>query len=161
MLSEKQSGYARLLLSVTTRAFVLQKACLFSCNDFYRYTQDGGILSEKQRSFYEQNGYLVIKELVTPADLQAYKDRFQGICCRDVKVRGLTIMKDVAIAKSEFQANEKAVTKIQHFQNDEVLSQYFQSPAIIPYVTSIIGEDIAAMHTMLINKPPDPGEYDK
>ena len=67
-------------------------------------------------------------------------------------------MKDVAIAKSEFQPNEKAVTKIRHFHNDEVLSQYFYSPAIIPYVSSIIGEDVVAMHTMLINKPPDPGE---
>ena len=67
-------------------------------------------------------------------------------------------MKDVAIAKSEYQADEKAVTKIQHFHNDEVLSRYFYSPAIVPYVASIIGEDVAAMHTMLINKPPDPGE---
>ena len=29
---------------------------------------------------------------------------------------GLTIMKDVAIAKSEFDTNERAVTKIQNFQ---------------------------------------------
>ena len=67
-------------------------------------------------------------------------------------------MRDVAIAKSEYQADERAVTKIQDYQHDEVLSQYFYSPAIIPYVSSIIGEDIMAMHTMLINKPPDPGE---
>ena len=67
-------------------------------------------------------------------------------------------MKDVAIAKSEYRADEKAVTKIQHFHNDEVLSQYFYSPAIVPYVTSIIGDDAVAMHTMLINKPPDPGK---
>ena len=128
---------------------------LYTC----RYSQDGGILSDEQRAFYEQNGYLVIKELVSPSDLQVSKDRFQSICCRDIKVRGLTIMKDVAIAKSEYRANEKAVTKIQHFQNDKVLSQYFHSPAIIPYVASIIGEDVVAMHTMLINKPPDPGEW--
>ena len=125
---------------------------------FYRYSQDGGILSDEQRAFYDQNGYLVIKELVSPSDLQTYKDRFQSICCRDVKVRGLTIMKDVAIAKSEYQADEKAITKIQHFHNDEVLSRYFHSPAIVPYVASIIGDDVVAMHTMLINKPPDPGE---
>ena len=28
----------------------------------------------------------------------------------------MTIMKDVAIAKSEFQSGERAVTKVQHFQ---------------------------------------------
>ena len=31
--------------------------------------------------------------------------------------------------------------------------------SFIPYVTSIIGEDIMAMHTLLINKPPDPEDY--
>ena len=95
---------------------------------------------------------------MSPSDVQAYRDRFQSICRHDVKVRGLTIMKDFAIAKSKFQPKEKAVTKIQHFHNDEVLSQYFYSPTIIPHVSSIIGEDVVAMHTMLINKPPDPGE---
>ena len=95
---------------------------------------------------------------MSPSDLQVYKERFQNICSHKVKVPGLIIMKDVAIAKSEYQADERAVTKIQDFQYDEVLSQYFQLPSIIPYVTSIIGEDIMAMHTMLINKPPDPGE---
>ena len=129
------------------------------CNIYYcRYSQDGGILSNEQRAFYEQNGYLVIRELVSPSDLQLYKDRFQSICSCEVEVAGMTIMRDVALAKSECQATEKAITKIQDFQFDEVLSQYFHLPAIIPYVTSIIGEDVVAMHTMLINKPPDPGE---
>ena len=94
---------------------------------------------------------------MSPSDVQAYRDRFLSVCCRDVKVQGLTIMKDVAIAMSEFQPNEKAVTKIQHFFNDEMLLQYFYSPAIIPHVSSII-DDVVAMHTMLLNKPPDPGE---
>ena len=125
---------------------------------FFRYTQDGGVLSDEQRAFYDQNGYLVIRELVSPFDLQVYKNRFQSICSDKVKVPGLMIMRDVAIAKSEYQADESAVTKIQDFQYDEVLSQYLFSSTIVPYVTSIIGEDIMAMHTMLINKPPDPGK---
>ena len=95
---------------------------------------------------------------MSSSDLQVYKDRFQNICSHKVEAPGMVIMRDVAIAKSEYQADERAVTKIQDFQHDEVLSQYFYSPAIIPYVSSIIGEDIMAMHTMLINKPPDPGE---
>ena len=108
----------------------------------YRYSQDTGILSDEQRTFYEQNGYLVIKELVSASDLQVYKDRFQMICSSKVKPPGMVIMRDVAIAKSEYQGDERAVTKIQDFQYDEVFFQYFHSPAIIPYVTSIIGGDI-------------------
>ena len=91
---------------------------------------------------------------MSPSNLQAYHERFQNICSHKVEAP----MRDVAIAKSEYQADESAVTKTQDFQYDEVLSQYFQLSSIVPYVTSIIGEDIMAIHTMLINKPPDPGE---
>lgn len=124
----------------------------------YRYTQDVGILSNDQRQFYEENGYLLVKDLVSPSELQTYRDRFQSICCHDVTIPGLTIMRDVAIAKSEYQPGERAVTKIQDFQFDDVLFKYCSLPSIIPYVSSVIGDDIMAMHTMLINKPPDPGE---
>ena len=73
------------------------------------------------------------------------------------QVPGLTIMKDVAIAKSEFTADQRAVTKIQSFQCDPVLMQYCTLPEVLPYVESFVGADVMAMHTMLINKPPDPG----
>ena len=33
-----------------------------------------------------------------------------------LQVPGLTVMKDVAIAKSEFKPSERAITKIQDFQ---------------------------------------------
>ena len=69
----------------------------------YRYSQDTGILSDEQRTLYEQNGYLVIKELVAASDLQVYKDCFQMICNSKVKLSGMVIMRDVAIAKSEYQ----------------------------------------------------------
>ena len=39
-------------------------------------------------------------------------------------------MKDVAIAKSEFLSGEKAITKIQDFQNDEELFEYCCEPEV-------------------------------
>ncbi len=42
-------------------------------------------------------------------------------------------------------------------QYDPVLSGYCTQAGILEHVQSIIGPDIMAMHTMLINKPPDPG----
>ena len=38
-----------------------------------------------------------------------------------------------------------------------MLSQYCSLPSIVKYVECFTGPDIMAMHTMLINKPPDPG----
>lgn len=123
----------------------------------YRYTLDTGVLTEDQRAFYEDNGYLVIPRLVSQTHLDTYRERFGQICRGEVKSPGMVVMRDVAIAKSEFVAEEKAVTKVQDYQYDPVLSQYFSLPEVLRYVECFTGPDTMAMHTMLINKPPDPG----
>lgn len=124
----------------------------------FRYTLDNPVLSYEQRKFYEDNGYIVIRNLVPKEKLDVYRERFEQICRREVEVPGLTIMRDVAIARSEFVPGEQAVTKLQEFQNDDVLFGYCELPEIIKYVQAFTGKEVKAMHTMLINKPPDPGK---
>ncbi|KAJ7329530.1 hypothetical protein JRQ81_015704 [Phrynocephalus forsythii] len=124
----------------------------------FRYTLDNDLLSPEQRHFYEENGYLVIKNLVSDEDIERFRDEFEKICRKEVSVVGLTIMRDVAIAKSEFLQDQKAVTKIQDFKADEELFRYCTLPQIVKYVECFTGPNIMAMHTMLINKPPDPGK---
>ncbi|XP_039648100.1 phytanoyl-CoA dioxygenase, peroxisomal-like isoform X2 [Perca fluviatilis] len=68
------------------------------------------------------------------------------------------VMRDVAIVKSEFVADEKAVSKLQDFQEDPELFRYCNLPQILNYVECFTGPNIMAMHTMLINKPPDAGK---
>ena len=124
----------------------------------YLYTTNAnGALSRNQRDFYEKNGFLLIKNLISPEKLDQYKARFQEICSKKVQVPGMTVMKDVAIAKSEFLEGEKAITKIQDFCYDDELFEYCCLPEVSHYVKSFIGVNVMAMHTMLINKPPDPG----
>ncbi|CAF1230729.1 unnamed protein product [Rotaria sp. Silwood1] len=123
----------------------------------YRYTLPNGNLTNEQREFYEKNGFIVIRNLVSPEILERFNKRFQDICTGKVQVFGMTIMKDVAIAKSEFVDGEKAITKIQDFTLDDELFQYCCSPEIVKYIENFTGPNIMAMHTMLINKPPDPG----
>merc|ERR1711963_375549 len=114
--------------------------------------------TNEQRKFYEENGFVVIKKLVPSDKLDRYRKRFEEICKREVKVQGLTIMRDVAIANSEFVPGEKAVTKIQNFQLDDELFGFCALPEVVDYVESFTGPDVVAMHTMLINKPPDSGK---
>lgn len=125
----------------------------------YLYTVDTpSVLTPEQRRFYEENGYLVIKDLVPKEKLELYRKRFEEICTGKVKVPGMTVMRDVAIAKSEYVQGERAITKLQDFQNDEVLFGYCCLPEIVQYAESFLGENIMSMHTMLINKPPDAGK---
>ncbi|XP_039733339.1 phytanoyl-CoA dioxygenase, peroxisomal [Pteropus medius] len=124
----------------------------------FQYTRDNNVLSLEQRKFYEENGFLIIKNLVSDADIARFRNEFERICRNEVKPTGLKIMRDVAIAKSEYTLNEKVVTKIQDFQEDEELFRYCTLPEILKYVECFTGPNIMAMHTMLINKPPDTGE---
>ncbi|CAM5083557.1 unnamed protein product [Natator depressus] len=124
----------------------------------FHYTLDNNLLTPEQRHFYDENGYLLIKNLVSGEDIERFRNQFAKICKKEVQVPGLIIMRDVAIAKSEFVPDQKAVTKVQDFQEDEELFRYCTMPQILKYVECFTGPNIMAMHTMLINKPPDSGK---
>ncbi|XP_061922628.1 phytanoyl-CoA dioxygenase, peroxisomal isoform X2 [Entelurus aequoreus] len=121
-----------------------------------RYTLDEKeLLSAEERLFYEQNGFFVVKKLVSAEDVDLFRKAFERICQQEVKVPGLVVMRDVAIAKSEFVPDQRAVSKLQDFQEDPELFRYCTLPQVLKYVECFVGADIMAMHTMLINKPPD------
>ncbi|XP_051976755.1 phytanoyl-CoA dioxygenase, peroxisomal-like [Xyrauchen texanus] len=123
-----------------------------------QYTFDTDVLTPEQRIAYEEDGFILIRNLVSDLDIDRFSKAFERICKRDVKVPGLVVMKDVSIAKSEFVEGEKAVTKLQDFQEDPELFRYCNLPQILKYVECFTGPNIMAMHTMLINKPPDTGK---
>ncbi|XP_037616738.1 phytanoyl-CoA dioxygenase, peroxisomal [Sebastes umbrosus] len=123
-----------------------------------RYSCDTDLLTPEQRLFYEENGFILIKNLVSEEDIDKFRKEFERICRQELKVPGMTVMRDVAIAKSEFVPDQKAVTKLQNFQEDPELFEYCALPQILNYVECFTGPNIMAMHTMLINKPPDAGK---
>ncbi|XP_066561120.1 phytanoyl-CoA dioxygenase, peroxisomal [Amia ocellicauda] len=123
-----------------------------------RYSLDNDVLSPDQRLFFEENGFLHIKNLVSGEDIDRFRKEFERICRREVTVPGLLVMRDIAIAKTEFVAHQKAVSKLQDFQEDPELFRYCTLPQILKYVECFTGSNIMAMHTMLINKPPDAGK---
>ncbi|ESO91731.1 hypothetical protein LOTGIDRAFT_202643 [Lottia gigantea] len=128
-----------------------------SFNQKFQYTLDHTRLTPEQRQFYEENGFLVIKKLVSPQKLKLYSDRFEAICRKQVQVPGMVMMRDIAITTSEFIPGEKAIAKVQDFTHDDVLFEYCCLPEIVDYVECFTGPDITAVHTMFINKPPDTG----
>ena len=66
------------------------------------------------------------------------------------------MMKDVSVKNKS--ASERIVNKIQDFCWDDELSKFILLPEILDVVECFTGPDIRAMHTMLINKPPDHGK---
>ncbi|EFA06775.2 phytanoyl-CoA dioxygenase, peroxisomal [Tribolium castaneum] len=120
----------------------------------FRYTQDGGVLTYEQRQFYEDNGYIVIKNNVSHALLDEIQDRFIKICDGVADPGFMTVMKDPSL-KHKGVRGQYLINKIQDFLYDEVLFKYCSDKPVVDVIESIIGPNITGAHSMLINKPPD------
>ena len=146
----------------------IQLSAHYAREPAYRYTIGHGNLTKEQRDFYETNGFVVIRNLVAIEALERFRydceietsihrsalifscsERFQQVCTGQIDSSGMTIMKDIAIAKSEFADGEKAITKIQDFVFDDELFQYCCLPDVVKYVENFTGPNIMAMHTMV------------
>nr|XP_009920675.1 PREDICTED: phytanoyl-CoA dioxygenase, peroxisomal-like [Haliaeetus albicilla] len=120
------------------------------------YTLDNDVLTTEQRQFYEDNGYLVVKKLVSDEDIERFRKEFMRICNKEVNLPGVLIMGD-EIRKPNLIRSEKTVNKVHDFWEDEELFRYRTPPEVLKYVECFTGPNIIAMQMMLINKLPDPG----
>jgi len=124
----------------------------------FKFTTDNPRLTTRQRQFYEENGFVVIPKLVPEDLLDHCRERFLDIVDGKVAKGGITMMRDVSLKDSVGISNERRVNKIQDFVWDEELSKFVTFPQVLDVVQCFTGPDIRAMHTMLINKPPDSGK---
>lgn len=91
-------------------------------------------------------------------------NRFVAIANGEVKRDiSMIMMRDVSVAKEKTDDGKKkmgdmAITKIQEYMRDEVLSTYPKLPQLTKYMNALLGPNLRACHTMIINKPPDSGE---
>ncbi|KAF5306854.1 hypothetical protein FQA39_LY00084 [Lamprigera yunnana] len=117
----------------------------------FLYTKDSVYLTNAQRQFYEDNGYLLVKNLVDWNLLDECKERFLKFCNeKDSDVRVLTTMRDPYLKKQDIK-----VVQIQELLFDEVFFKYAAYKPLVDIVQSMIGSNITVFHSMLINKPPE------
>ncbi len=113
----------------------------------YAYTLDPKrVLTEEQRRQYDEQGFLLVRKIVSEAEIEKWRARFVDIANGTVEATPtMLVMRDVAIAKKK-EMGEKAITKLQDWQDDEVLFTYASHPAIAKYVEAIIGSDFKSVH---------------
>merc|ERR1719334_99316 len=125
----------------------------------FRFTLDEakGKLNNSQREFYEKNGFLVIPNLVPEPLIDECRERFLDIVNGVVDSGAILKMKDLSLKDKKGLPSERVYNKIQDFVWDEVLAKYICLPEVLDYVECFTGPNIRAVHSMLINKPPDSG----
>lgn len=72
----------------------------------------------------------------------------------------IKVVRDISLVKKggSQSMGENAITKIQDWQEDEVLFTFCNHKNVVPYLKSFCGPDIKSVHTMFINKPPFMGK---
>ncbi|XP_022837656.1 phytanoyl-CoA dioxygenase, peroxisomal-like [Spodoptera litura] len=114
---------------------------------------DNYILSPEQIKFYEDNGFLVIKELIDFTSLYSYKQRFLQICKGIVPAGNVRVVKEPTLVAQNLKP-EEYINKIQELLYDDVFIQYGEHPRLLSVLSQFIGDDITAVNSMFINKPP-------
>lgn len=115
-------------------------------------------LSAEQMEEFETRGYLVLRGLFAPEELEPWLERFTAIVEGTLApAEGMLVMRDVMVAKGAVQPRSvaAAIAKIQDFHNDPVLFDgYVRNARLLDLIEPFTGPDVKSIHTMLINKPP-------
>lgn len=115
-------------------------------------------LSAEQKDFYDRQGYLLVRGLFSGADLLPWLRRLDDILTGQVaRPDTMLVMKDIMVAKGRVQAArpQDAIAKVQDLQDDPVFATYLDHDKLLDVVENFCGPDIATVHNMLINKPPN------
>ncbi len=115
-------------------------------------------MTPEQQSSYKENGYLVVSGLFDPEELEAWAERLLAVVEGEVTpATDLLVMRDVMVAKGAAKPERRIeeIAKLQDLYNDPVLMGYIQHPRLLDWVERLIGSDFKAIHSMLINKPPN------
>lgn len=122
-------------------------------------SQDRYFLSQEQKDFYNKNGFLVIKGLIDLPTLYSCKQRFLDICKGVVDRGNMIVMKELSLINSG-KTGEDLINKIQDILYDDIFPIYFENPRLLHVLSQLIdSENITAVHSMLINKPPGTGRH--
>lgn len=107
---------------------------------------------------YWKNGFVVVPGLLENDDRTRWLNRLHNIVDGKVKpAERMLVMKDIMVAKGAVNPNQalEAIAKIQDFENDPELFSYMEHERVLECVERFIGEEVFALHSMLINKPPN------
>jgi phytanoyl-CoA hydroxylase len=115
-------------------------------------------VTPEQQAEYRKSGYVVVPALFAPEEMQVWVERLEALARGEIApAEGMLVMKDVMVAKGAVTPTDAAagIAKVQDFDGDPVLRSYSEHPRLLQHVEDVVGADIAAIHCMLINKPPD------
>ena len=117
------------------------------------------MLSESDIAHYQENGFILLRQLFDQSTLNSFNNRFLDYASGEREpTKNMSIMKDVMVAKNEIVAESPvhAINKLFHFENDPILGNYTQHPELLRAVSQLLAtKDLYSLVTNVFNKPPN------
>jgi ectoine hydroxylase-related dioxygenase (phytanoyl-CoA dioxygenase family) len=118
-------------------------------------------LSNEQKAQFERDGYLVIRSLLTAAELEAVRERADQIASGEAEhVPERWVQPEPAVARGEVSAATRAlaVRKLWSLVAfDDVMRAHASHPRILAVIRDLLGPDIKLYGDQLFMKPPHIG----
>lgn len=115
-------------------------------------------LTETQRQQYQEQGYLVVRGILRPEQVEQYCARGREYALGNIPAgSGKMVIKDVRVAKGliHYDDPEKGIWKYMNPDRyDPLFAEYPAQPALLDVVEDLLGPDIKAFLVMFIYKPP-------
>lgn len=116
------------------------------------------MLSEEQKEFYRENGYILVKGLLTPEEAAAYRQETHDLAARLSAHKNM----DATWGSAREAVPEAKDTKILHCHNVQFFSAAFSKLLVNDRLTSVASDIIGSPnvqlhHTKMFIKPPEKG----
>jgi phytanoyl-CoA hydroxylase len=115
-------------------------------------------LTDNQREQYRDQGYVLVRGVLTPEQVEAYKARGREYALGKLPPGAeRMVVKDVRVAKGLIQPKdpEKGIWKyLNPDRYDPLFAAYPAQPGLLDVVEDLIGPDVKAFLVMFIYKPP-------
>jgi phytanoyl-CoA hydroxylase len=113
------------------------------------------MLTDEQKQFYSENGYVVVRGLLTPEDAAGYRDEVHGI------IRRLSLVHDINSTWGSAKTVTTKTTALLHCHDVQFQSAAFSRLIVDDKLTEvaadIIGPNVQLHHTKVFIKPPEKG----
>ncbi|HEY8665961.1 MAG TPA: phytanoyl-CoA dioxygenase family protein [Tepidisphaeraceae bacterium] len=116
-----------------------------------------GTLTSAQKAFYDDNGYVLVKGVLSKDEAATYRQHLHELAERLQKVRNIDATWG-AIRQTQSEAQKTVILHCHDVQfYDAVFTRLICDPRLTGIAQSIIGPNVQLHHTKMFIKPPEKG----
>lgn len=118
------------------------------------------LLSEADRAVYARDGFLVVPDLLAPAEVAALRDRVREYTHGDRARDGIVFQTEPRVQRGELSVAHPGdgIRKIERLvEHDDLFRNLGLHPHIVGIIAALLGPDLKMFRNALLLKPPDVG----